>query len=155
MKSRNSTIKKAMAKKHLEAIEKAIMSESPFAEESAAMADRRHSSRRAPSTILETAQSLIYGARNKTYKHPTENFDNIANLWNAYFQAISSRPDVFTEHTDGNGNYQYMFHVNKIDVAYMNILQKIARGATNQEHEDTIVDIAGYAGCIERIVKNK
>lgn len=100
-------------------------------------------------TILNIAEGLIYGDRNKVYRHPTENFTNIANFWNVYFAAIKVRPDVAT------GLEMGLMQVNKIDVAYMNILQKIARGATNQEHKDTIVDIAGYAGCIERIIENK
>jgi len=80
--------------------------------------NRRKLQRRVPSTILQEAESLIYGERNKHYRHPTENFNNI-------------------------------------DIAYLNILQKIARGATNQEHIDSVIDIAGYAGCIERVLKNK
>lgn len=102
-------------------------------------------------TVLEKAQQLIYGERNKTYRHPSENFENIANLWNAYFQSIQPREDVF----DGMQKQEPEFKINKHDVAYMMILMKVARGATNQEHEDTIIDIAGYAGCLERIIKNK
>lgn len=118
--------------------------------EAALTTDRRKGTpRRKETTILQTAERLIYGDRNKVYRHPSENFENIANLWNAYFNAIRVRPDV------ASGLEMRCFVVNKIDVAYLNILQKIARGATNQEHTDTIVDIAGYAGCIERIISNK
>ena len=109
--------------------------------------ERRTSERRRPRNILQTAEKLIYGERNKVYKHPTDNFSNIANLWNAYFEAIIDRPEVYDD-------INQRFKINKIDVAYMNILQKVARGATNQEHVDTIVDVAGYAGCIERIIKD-
>lgn len=117
---------------------------------------RDNKNRRAPENILQIAEGLIYGPRNKVYKHPTENFNNIANLWNAYFEAIKVRPDVVAPlNTDPWKNEHYGFKINKIDVAYMNILQKIARGATAQDHEDTVVDIAGYAGCIERVLKNK
>lgn len=121
------------------------------------MEDRRiKSNRRKPTTILGEAEGLIYGDRNKVYRHPTENFANIANLWNAYFKAIKVRPNVLPAiYSNNPGPDTIDFTINKIDVAYMNILQKIARGATNQEHEDTIRDIAGYAGCIERILKNK
>jgi hypothetical protein len=103
--------------------------------------------------ILRTAEGLIYGARNKTYKHPNENFYNISNLWNAYFDAIKRRDGVLSLPSEGDS--EPSFRINKIDVAYLNILQKVARGATNQEHLDTIVDISGYAGCVERILKNK
>jgi len=100
-------------------------------------------------TILDTAKGLVYGPRNKVYRHPADNFNNIANLFNAYFEAIKVRPTVFT-----NLAGDPEFRINNIDVAYLNILQKIARGATAQDHEDTIVDIAGYAACIERILKS-
>lgn len=107
--------------------------------------------------ILREAERLIFGARNKTYRHATENFNNIANLWNAYFEAIKVRPMVVTAAVryPNMEHEEISFKINNIDVAYLNILQKVARGATNQEHLDTIVDIAGYAGCIERILKNK
>jgi len=111
---------------------------------------RTNPSRRQPQTILEHAQQLIYGERNKVYKHPNENFANIANLWNAYFTAILGRPDV-----SSTLSVEGKFRVNQIDVAYMNILQKVARGATAQTHLDTVVDVAGYAGCIERIILGK
>jgi len=109
--------------------------------------NRRKQQRRIPSTILQQAESLIYGERNKHYRHPIENFNNIANLWNAYFKAILIRPSI--------SGIAAVFQINNIDIAYLNILQKIARGATNQEHMDSVIDIAGYAGCIERILKNK
>lgn len=111
-----------------------------------------------PDNILTKAQGLIYGARNKVYRHPIENFNNIANLWNAYFEAIKIRPMVLQYRLGekpGDPPEDTKFQINNIDVAYMNILQKIARGATAQDHEDTIIDIAGYAGCIERILKQK
>lgn len=106
--------------------------------------------------ILETANRLIYGDRNKTYSHPTENFTNIANLHNAYLEAISRRPGVLQNiHTGKDKLETTVLRINELDVAYMMILTKVARGATNQAHLDTIVDIAGYAGCAERIIKNK
>ena len=105
-----------------------------------------------PDNILQVAEGLIYGPRNKVYRHPTENFNNIANLFNAYFNAIKVRPGVLTETLSDEG---IKFQINNVDVAYLNILQKVARGATAQDHLDTITDIAGYAGCIERILKSR
>ena len=35
-------------------------------------------------SILEDAQELIHGQRNKDYGHPRENFADIAALWNGY-----------------------------------------------------------------------
>ena len=126
--------------------------------------EKRKRQRRHASNILQQAESLIYGPRNAVYKHPSENFENIANLWNAYFIAIGRRKGTFGEKhiplsptilKDNFVQKEQTFQINMIDVAMCNILQKIARCATAQDHEDTVVDIAGYAGCVERIVKNK
>lgn len=115
--------------------------------EAAIQSDRRHGpQRRKETTILQTAERLIYRDRNKVYKHPTENFGNIAALHNAYFRAINARPDQ-----DGFTCTQ----LNQVDIAIINILQKIARMATAQDHIDSVIDIAGYAGCIERIISIK
>lgn len=58
------------------------------------------------------------------------------------------RTDVGTEHVADR-----IPAMSEIDIALMNILQKVARLATNQTHLDSIVDIAGYAATIERIVR--
>lgn len=117
------------------------------------MGDRRRLEKRRQvekdGNILRIAEGLIYSERNKIYGHPTENFNDIASLWNVYFNAIKRRPDI------ASGMEMKCFQINNIDVAYMNILTKVARGATNQQYDDGPIDIAGYAGCIERITKNK
>lgn len=156
MKKKYKHLKLKVNKKFMEQVDKNYERAALFGQKQTTVstADRRQTSRRAPSNILQTAESLIYGVRNKTYRHPSENFENIANLWNAYFEAIKVRPDVLTINKFSDSIQDRHFKINRIDVAYLNILQKIARGATNQEHEDTVVDIAGYAGCIERILKN-
>lgn len=80
-------------------------------------------------TILEEAQRLIHGDRNKNYGHPRDNFADIAALFSSY---------LGTEITD-------------IDVANLMILVKIARVKGTGYHRDSFTDIAGYAGCVERI----
>jgi len=35
-------------------------------------------------SVLEEAQTIIYGDREKTYGHPAKNLKTIANMWNAY-----------------------------------------------------------------------
>jgi hypothetical protein len=91
-------------------------------------------------TIFDQAKALVYGERNKEYQHPSGNFDNIRNLWNAYLK--------------GKGRYQEQ-DISLVDVAMLNILQKIARISTNPTHRDSLIDIAGYAGTVERIQDNK
>jgi hypothetical protein len=80
-------------------------------------------------SILEEAQRLIHGPRNKNYGHPRENFSEIAALFSGY---------LGREITD-------------IDVANLMILVKIARVKGTGYHRDSFTDIAGYAGCVERI----
>jgi len=92
-------------------------------------------------TVLSTAETLVYGQRSKDYGHPSQHFQNIAELWNAYI-------GVKIIHQNGSA------HLNTIDIAALNILQKIARVATNQQHMDSWVDIAGYAATAERIIRD-
>ncbi|AOQ29398.1 hypothetical protein SEA_BIGFOOT_49 [Mycobacterium phage Bigfoot] len=80
-------------------------------------------------SILEEAQRLIHGPRNKNYGHPRENFDDIAELFSAYLE----RP------------------ISDLDVANLMILVKVARVKGTGYHRDSYTDIAGYAGCAERI----
>ncbi|WP_228794713.1 DUF6378 domain-containing protein [Nocardia cyriacigeorgica] len=80
-------------------------------------------------SILEEAQRLIHGERNQNYGHPRENFSEIAALFSGY---------LGKEITD-------------IDVANLMILVKIARVKGTGYHRDSFTDIAGYAGCVERI----
>tara|TARA_R100001015_G_C4502735_1_gene76772 strand:+ start:328 stop:645 length:318 start_codon:yes stop_codon:yes gene_type:complete len=64
------------------------------------------------------------GERNDHYGTPLENFERIAKLWSCHL-----------EH-----------HISIYDVGVMLMLLKIARSKHDKLHEDTWVDIAGYAG---------
>ena len=64
------------------------------------------------------------GERNDNYGTPLENFERIAKLWSCHL-----------EH-----------HISIYDVGVMLMLLKIARSKHDKLHEDTWVDIAGYAG---------
>ena len=81
-------------------------------------------------SILTEAEELIHGQRAIDYGDARENHQRIADLWNAYTQ-----PDMFTPE----------------DVAVMMILLKVARLMENGYHEDTVRDIAGYAGVLEKM----
>jgi len=85
-------------------------------------------------SVLEEAQSIIYGDREKTYGHPAKNLKTIANMWNAYMNNMD----------DGN------FNVTAKDVAAMMMLVKVARFANDPSHRDNLVDVCGYAALIER-----
>lgn len=86
--------------------------------------------------ILEEAQSIIYGDREKTYGHPSVNLDNIAKFWTIYLNAKfnATKTELKAE-----------------DVATMMTLLKIARLMNQPDHRDSLVDAAGYLALIERI----
>lgn len=81
-------------------------------------------------SILEEAQRLIHGQRNKDYGHPRDNINHTARLWSAYLGV----------------------EIDALDVSVMMILLKASRmKTTGQYHRDSVVDIAGYAGVAERV----
>lgn len=80
-------------------------------------------------SILEDAQELIHGQRNKDYGHPRENFQHSADLISAYLGV----------------------DIDSMDVANIMILMKLSRVHGTGYHRDSYTDIAGYAGCVERI----
>lgn len=79
-------------------------------------------------SILNTAAKLIDGDRQDTYGSATESFDRIGKLWSAY---------LGTE-------------VSGTDVANLMVLLKVSR-TKGKFHEDSYVDIAGYAALAERL----
>lgn len=87
-------------------------------------------------TILEEAAGLIYGDRMEQYGNAKDNFTDIGGLW----EPIIGIP------------------VTAEQVALCLIQLKIARAIRDVREQrpikrDTIVDLAGYAGCIEKIQK--
>ena len=85
-------------------------------------------------SVLEEAQTIVYGDREKTYGHPAKNLKTIASMWSAYLNNMD----------DGN------FTVTAKDVAAMMMLVKVARFANDPSHRDNLVDVCGYAALIER-----
>lgn len=83
-------------------------------------------------TILEEAQEIIYGDREKTYGRPERNLTAIAEMWNAYL--ANSNGSAITAH----------------DVCMMMMLLKIARQA-NAYKRDNLVDACGYAALADRL----
>jgi hypothetical protein len=80
--------------------------------------------------ILQTASDIITKDREQAYGSPEDNFQVIADFWNAYI----GRKDI----TEG---------ITAHDVAVMMCLLKIARMATGQPKPDNYIDLAGYAAC--------
>lgn len=79
--------------------------------------------------VLNRANQIVNGDRNRDYGDPVTSFNKIAKLWSAYLGL-----DISTA-----------------DVAHMMILMKVSRATTGVYHEDNYVDIAGYAACAAEI----
>lgn len=90
--------------------------------------------REQPMNILQEADLLTAGDRQRDYDHPLPNHQRIARLWNAYLDC-RREPEgrILPE-----------------DVATMMILLKIARHVFTRKR-DNLVDICGYARCLERM----
>lgn len=79
--------------------------------------------------ILDMAKKCVCGQREQDYGKPENNFQIIADLWNAYLGFSPDSP------------------ISSVDVAMMMALMKIARICTGTATEDSFVDLAGYAAC--------
>lgn len=79
-------------------------------------------------TILEEAEYIVTGDRQRDYGSPSKNHGRTAKLWSVYLNT-----DITAE-----------------QVCMLNVLQKIAR-SMNKLTRDTLVDISGYARNIEII----
>ena len=79
--------------------------------------------------ILEKARICVCGKREQDYGTPENNFNRIAELWQAYTG--------------------YSFSA--VDVAIMMALPKAARIKTGTGTDDSFIDLAGYAACAGEI----
>ncbi len=79
-------------------------------------------------TILEEAQRLIYGDRADAYGDTRTNFERMADLW---APILGARPTAE-------------------EVILCMIQLKVSR-EINKHSRDNIVDIAGYAGCMDKM----
>lgn len=84
-------------------------------------------------TVLDAAKSLVYGERVNDYGKTSDNFKNICAGWKIIFEP------GFTPERVG------------LAMAWL----KICRASNdNCEKQDSLVDLAGYAACIEKIKKD-
>lgn len=91
-----------------------------------------------PKTMLHHAADIIAGARQNDYGDKLQNFSQIAMLWQGTLAAKLS-PYV---------------RITPEDVALCMMQVKIARLAKSPDHKDSILDVAGYAGCYD-ILQNE
>lgn len=83
--------------------------------------------------IAGKAAELVGGVRDRQHGAKVANFENIANLWQAYLE-IQGGDDL-----------------TGLDVAHMMNLLKIARTFTGEHNEDDAIDACGYAACAGEI----
>lgn len=83
-------------------------------------------------TILEEAQRLILGDRNKSYDHPLDNFTRIASIWSVIFGIPVSAEQV--------------------GLAMVGV--KLAREAYSPKR-DNLVDGAGYFGTVQMVMEER
>lgn len=90
-------------------------------------------------SILVQAEDLINGQRQKDYGDKLQNFAQIAMLWQGTL-AMKLAPGQ---------------RITPEDVALCMMQVKIARLAKSPDHKDSIIDIAGYAGCYDMLQQER
>lgn len=90
-------------------------------------------------TTLEAAIAAV-ADRGLNYGTPEDNFQRIARLWSAH---------LVNRYADGRGGDTTVMTptLDAHDVAMMMTLMKIARLENQPVHDDSWIDIAGYAAC--------
>ena len=83
---------------------------------------------------LATAAKLTSGDRDREYGNPYDNLSDCAMLWSAYIKGKYTLIDDI-------GSLQLTAE----DVAWLNVLQKIARTFAGRAKTDTYIDAAAYA----------
>jgi len=86
-------------------------------------------------SLLQAAEATIHGPRQDDYGDKLQNFTQIAMLWQGLF-ATKLQPAA---------------RITPEDVALAMIQVKISRLAKSPDHLDSILDVAGYAGCFNEL----
>ncbi len=88
-------------------------------------------------SVLEEAQSLIHGQRQKDYGSPATSLERIARLWTVYLAG------------DKDQRFGLSPQVSPDDVCWLMLLLKAARYQGGGGQRDSVVDACGYLGLIE------
>ena len=94
--------------------------------------------------MLHAAADLVGGQRAEDYGDKLINHERIAALWNMW---LSERN--WNSHAERE---DLGLQVGAYDVAMMMLLVKVARLMNSPGHQDSHIDIAGYASIMEEIV---
>jgi hypothetical protein len=87
--------------------------------------------------ILQEADRLIHGDRNKDYHHPLDDYTATAKIWSGIL-GPKLTADITPE-----------------EAMLCMVGMKMSRLSRNFNHRDSLVDMAGYAGCIEMSLKER
>ncbi len=90
------------------------------------------------SAIALKAAALVGGPKQDEYGSKAESLGRVANLWNAY---LASRKDPAAPLT-------------AVDIAHMNVLEKIARTQGPAVKEDHWLDMVGYSSIAGELALN-
>jgi hypothetical protein len=85
-------------------------------------------------TVLQEAQRLVYGARQKQYSHPALDYAKTAKMWTGLLMP-KLLPGV---------------EITPKEAVLMMTAMKLSREVF-KHHRDNLVDAAGYIACAERI----
>ena len=85
-------------------------------------------------TVLQEAQNIVYGAREKQYSHPALDYAKTAKMWTGL---------LLPKLRDGE-------EITPKEAVLMMVAMKMSREAY-KHHRDNLVDAAGYIACAERI----
>jgi hypothetical protein len=96
--------------------------------------------------ILLEANNLVSGDRQAAYGHPLDNFQLIADFWNAHLSERIRKQGYAKDALNGF----VLEIVRPEDVGLMMILLKTAR-EINSHKVDNLVDIPGYAKTVQMI----
>ncbi len=86
-----------------------------------------------PKTVLMEANDLIFGAREQDYGDAQKSFGRVAAMW-----AVILECDVTPE-----------------QVCLCMAALKMVRLLHQPRHRDSVIDLAGYAGCYEKVMQGE
>lgn len=89
-------------------------------------------------TVLEEAQRIVHGERNKDYGHPLDDFTRTAEMATGLFRGKLLQGAKFTAE----------------DVGLFQVLVKLSR-QMNAPKRDNMVDTAGYAGTVQMCIEER
>jgi hypothetical protein len=117
--------------------------------------------------MLSTTAELVGGQRAQDYGDKTVNHKRISDLWNMWLEnrtPMMEGSDILDNQVyRGNpanfilmaNDYEHKSTITTYDVAMMMLLVKIARLMNSPGHQDSHIDVSGYASILEEIANGE